>query len=151
MSAFAAARRYVLLSVSLLCVPTASAQGLLQNPGFGSDLTPWQVSLYPPNPSAASASWVATDASGAMQSGGVHLHAKAAFDADHASAWIRQCASVTPGSLTTLRARLLVIRQVAAAGASVDIGFYRNSDCSGPLLASTSAEALPFHASPTDS
>ena len=83
MSAFAAARRYVLLSVSLLCVPTASAQGLLQNPGFGSDLTPWQVSLYPPNPSAASASasWLATDASGSMSSGGVHLLAKAVLDA----------------------------------------------------------------------
>lgn len=153
MPAFAAARRYVLLSVSLLCVPTARAQGLLQNPGFDSAITPWQVSLYPPTPSAASASasWVATDASGAMSSGGVRLHAKAVFDADHASAWIRQCAAVTPGSLTALSARVLIIRQVAAAGATVDIGFYPNSDCSGPLLASTSAEALPFHTSPTDS
>lgn len=73
MSVFAAARRHVLLSVFLLCVPTARAQGLLQNPAFDSDLTPWQVSLFPPTPSAASASasWVPTDASGAMSSGGV--------------------------------------------------------------------------------
>ena len=153
MSTFAAARHLLLYCVLLLWVPTLTAENLLLNAGFDRDLTPWVVSLYPPTPSPAyaSASWVATDTSGASSSGGVHLQAKAVYDSTHASAWIRQCVPVTPGSLATVSARVLILRQVKAAGASVEMGFHPTADCSGPLMAWTWAESLPFQTLPTDS
>lgn len=153
MSTFAAARHLLLYSFLLLWAPTLPAQNLLLNAGFERDLTQWVVSLYPstPSPAYASASWVATDSSGASSSGGVHLQAKAVFDSANASAWIRQCVPVTPGSLATVSARVLILRQVKAAGASVEMGFHSNADCSGPLMARTWAESLPFQTLPTDS
>lgn len=153
MSTFAAARHLLLYSVLLLCAPPLPAQNLLLNAGFDRDLTPWMVSLYPqpPSPAYASASWVATDFSGASSSGGVRLQAKAVLDSANASAWIRQCVPVTPGSLATVSARVLILRQAAAAGASVEMGFYSHEDCSGSLMAWTWAESLPFQTLPTDS
>lgn len=153
MPTFAVARHLLLYSVLLLWGTSLPAQNLLSNAGFDRDLTPWLVSLYPPAPSSAyaSASWVATDSSGASSSGGVHLQAKADFGSTNASAWIRQCVPVIPGTLATLSARILTVRQVTAAGASIAMGFYSNPDCSGPPMAATSAQSLPFQTYPTDS